>query len=167
MKTRTVRLIGHILVLVVFALSAFACNSDKKDASATAEAFLQAYYVDLDFSKALQLSNDVSHPAINDQAELITLNPYAAEETPQIVVQNVEIDKNNVNVATCTYSCNRKERKLPLRKYNDTWLINLEGKTVETAGTENDLIELSSEGSNGFASAVSGEIKYKKRTQKN
>lgn len=167
MKTRTARLIGHILVLVVFALSAFACNSDKKKASATAEAFLQAYYVDLDFDKAIQLSDNVSHSAINDQAKLITLNPFATEETPQIVVKGVEIAKNNGNIAICTYSCNRIERTLPLRKYNDTWLIDLEGKTVETAGIENDLIELSSEGSNGFASAVSGEIKYKKRIPKN
>ena len=104
MKTRTARLIGHILVLVVFALSAFACNSDKKKASATAEAFLQAYYVDLDFDKAIQLSDNVSHSAINDQAKLTTLNPFATEETPQIVIKVVEIAKNNGDIAICTYS---------------------------------------------------------------
>ena len=163
MKIKPFRLLTGFWGVAIAAVLAVACNSNQKEATATAKAFLQAYYVDLDFNKALQLSSDISHEAINEQAKMVALNPYSSEEVPKLDITQVEIDKGNSNLATCTYTCNHRKRKLPLRKFSQKWLVDLGGKTVESVGMDNDFLELSSEGSDGFAAAVSGEIKYKKR----
>lgn len=151
---------------MLVAVLAVACCGNKKEAMTTAKAFLQAYYVDLDFNKAPQLSSDASHAAITDQAKMISLNPYAGEETPDIVFVELTVDKDNSNTATCTYTCNRVERTLPLRNFNGKWLIDLGSGTVETGGSS-EFMQLSQDNLNGFASATSGEIKYKKRRQGN
>ncbi len=161
------RFTGKFLLLAVAVILMTACGNDKKEATSTAKAFLQAYYVDLDFEKALRLSSDNSHNAITEQAQMMALNPYAKEETPDIVFKTLEKDSKNSHVAYYIYTCNRSERKLPLRKLNGKWLIDLQGGTVEMGGVENDFTELPSDGINGFASAVSGEIKYRKRQQRN
>ena len=162
MKSVSIRCIGLFFALLAILLLEVSCKGDTSKAAATAKAFLQAYYVDLDFDRAKSLCADNSKAAIADQAETIALNPYAKEETPNIVFKTVEITPDNTNMANCLYTCNRVERKLPLRKYNGKWLIDLQGSTVETAGSS-DFIQLSQEGANGFTSAASGEIKYKKR----
>lgn len=132
-----------------------------KKATATAQAFLQAYYVDLDFTKALQLSSDASHPAIGEKQEAAALNPYARQETPDIVFKSVEIDPKDSQKATCTYLADGMEKTLPLRKLNKKWLVHVPQGTVETGGTET--IKLSSGKNGGFASAASGPVVYKKR----
>lgn len=157
------RLAGKFLILATATILMIACSNDKKEATATAKAFLRAYYIDLDFETALRLSSDASRNAIIDQQQIITLNPYAKEEIPNIVFKNLEIAPNNSHVANFTYTCNRVERKLPLRKLNNKWLVDLQGGIIETIGAGNNFFELSSDGTNGFASAISGEIKYKKR----
>ena len=162
MKSVSIRCIGLFFALPAIILLAVSCKGDTSKAAATATAFLQAYYVDLDFDRAKSLCADNSKAAVTEQAETIALNPYAKEETPNIVFKTVEINPDNANMANFLYTSNRVERKLPLRKYNGKWLVDLQGSTVETAGNSN-FIQLSQEGANGFASAVSGEIKYKKR----
>lgn len=153
------------LILTIAAWLMVSCNGDQKEATATAKAFLQAYYVDLDFNKALQLSSEASKAAVQEQADMIALNPYARQETPDLVLIGLERDKDNPETATYTYSCNRVERKLPLRRFNGKWLIDLQGGTVETGDNTNEFLQLSSDNEGGFASAASGEIKYKKRRQ--
>ena len=162
MKSVSVRHILLSFVLPAILLLEVSCKGDTSKAAATATAFLQAYYVDLDFDRAKSLCADNSKAAVAEQAETIALNPYAKEETPNIVFKTVEINPDNANMANCLYTCNRVERKLPLRKYNGKWLVDLQGSTGDTVGNS-DFIQLSQEGANGFASAVSGEIKYKKR----
>lgn len=151
-----------MLMVVLTALGGIACNRDSKGASSTAKAFLQAYYIDLDFEKAKQLSTDISHNAIIEHAQIISLNPYAKEETPNIVFKALDIDSKNAHTANFIYTCNRAERKLPLRKLNNRWLVDLQGNMVETSFAGTDFTELSSSTTNGFASASSGEIIYKK-----
>lgn len=163
MKTLPIRLIA----LLAVATLATACNGNKREASATAKSFLQAYYRDLDFEKALRLSSPASHNAISNQAEMSALNPYAQEEVPDIAFVGLEIEKNNPDRATCTYTCNRVEKTLPLHKINGKWMIHLNGGTVEAQGVSQDFRELSSVNQGGFAAATSGEIKYKKRRQGN
>lgn len=153
------------LSFAVIAVFATSCSRDKKEAATTAKAFLQAYYVDLDFNKALQLSSEASQAAIREQADMTALNPYAKEESPDIVFGGVTI--NNPNTATCNYTCNRVKRNLPLRKLNEKWIIDLGGKSVETASSKGDFFELVSDNGNGFFSVASGEIKYRKRRQGN
>ncbi|MCM1170013.1 MAG: hypothetical protein NC324_08780 [Bacteroides sp.] len=162
---KTFRLISIVAALSVTALLSISCNRPQKKAMSTAKAFLQAYYLDLDFEKAFILSSDASHAVIADQAEIMNLNPYAKEETPEIVIEKVELAQNNSNAATCTYTCNRVERRLPLIKLSGRWIVNLEGKTIETAGFDSDFIELSPNGINGFTSATSGKISYRQRRQ--
>ena len=141
-----------------------ACSGNIRKAEHTAKDFLQAYYVDLDFEKALSLSTDVSHAAIYEQAELISLNPYAKDEVPDIVFKGVEIEGQNNERAIYTYLANRVERTLPLRKLNGVWLVDLQYGTVESTGGE--MMELSSGQQGGFAAAASGPVIYKKRKQK-
>lgn len=152
------------LMLASFLLLAASCNNNQRRAEHVAEDFLQAYYIDLNFVKAIQLSSDVSHAAINEQAKLTALNPYAKEETPNITLKGLEIKKENPSKAYFTYTCNRMERTLPLCKSNGQWLVDLQGGTVETSGN-NDFSILSSNNEGGYTSATSGEIKYKKRRQ--
>ena len=167
MKTTLIRHLRNGLLLTILAILSAACHSNRKEAAKTATAFLQAYYVDLDFDKAKSLCNDASRDAIDDQAMMVGLNPYAKDEIPDIVVCKIEIDPDNPTIATCTYTCNRTERILPLRQLNNTWIVDLGGATVETANFGGEFITLSQEGANGFASATSGEIKYRKRRQGN
>ncbi len=141
-----------------------ACGANVRKVEHTAKDFLQAYYVDLDFEKALSLSTDVSHAAIYEQAELISLNPYAKDEVPDIVFKGVEIDDQNAVKATCTYLVNRVERTLPLRKLEGLWLVDLQGGSVETSGAESSMMELSIGEQGGFATATSGVITYRPKS---
>lgn len=164
MKNTAIRYLSKCFLLTFLLVSA--CTSDKKDASSTAKAFLQAYYVDLNFEEALRLSSESSWQVIIDQKEISHLNPYAKEETPDIVFTTIQMESKGATKATCIYTCNRVERKLPLKKINGVWRVDLNGNTVETAGNEGHFISLQPTGS-GFSSAVSGEIKYRKRRQVN
>ena len=151
--------LAGVLVLV-------ACNGNVRKAEHTAQEFLRAYYTDLDFKKALSLSTDVSHAALHDQEEMVSLNPYAKDEVPDIVFKGLEIDEENEAKATYRYSANRVEKTLPLRKLNGVWLVDLQGGTVEAGGNNSGTMELSSGEQGGFASAVSGIVVYKKRERK-
>ncbi len=166
MNISIIRRTGTLLMLTAFFLLATSCKNNKREAEHVAENFLQAYYMDLDFDKALQLCSDASRAAVHEQAELTALNPYAKEETPDLVFSGLEIDPDNAHTARFTYTCNRAERTLPLRKFNDKWLVDLQGGTVESSGN-NDFSHLSASEKGGFTSAASGEIKYRKRRQGN
>ena len=157
---------SKFLLLAVAVILMTACGNDKKEATSTAKAFLQAYYVDLDFEKALRLSSDNSHDAITEQAQMIALNPYAKEETPDIIFKTLETDPNNANLANYIYTCNRIERKLLLYKLNGKWRVEIGNGSIKTMGNSN-FIQLPQGESNGFASASSGEIKYRKRRHGN
>lgn len=145
-------------LVVVLALG---CSGNQKKATATAKSFLQAYYVDLDFETAKQLCSDISQPAISEQAKMVALNPYAKEEIPDITFKTMEIDPEEPHRAVCTYLVNRVERILPLRKFEDVWLVHLPQGSVETGGA--DMMELQVGNHGGFAAAASGSITYKQR----
>lgn len=164
MSILSIRKLGRWLTLVSIPVLATACHGDGKEARRVAEDFLQAYYIDMDFAKALRMSSDASHTAIHEQAKITALNPYAKEETPAIVFKELIINPENPHAATCSYTCNRVERTLPLRRFDKQWLVDLQGGTVETSGS-GEFSNLSSNSEGGFASAASGEIKYKKRRQ--
>ena len=164
------KVMDRILKGLLFGMASallMACGANVRKVEHTAKDFLQAYYVDLDFEKALSLSTDVSHAAIYEQAELISLNPYAKDEVPDIVFKGVEIDDQNAVKATCTYLVNRVERTLPLRKVEGLWLVDLQGGSVESGGNESSLMGLSLGEKGGFTSSVSGPISYKKRKRNN
>lgn len=164
MSILSTRKIGRWLALISIPVLAAACNGNGREARRVAEDFLQAYYIDMDFAKALRLSSDVSHTAIHEQAKIAALNPYAKEEIPAIVFKELKINPENSHTATYSYTCNRVERTLPLRRFGKQWLVDLQGGTVETSGS-GAFSNLSSSSEGGFASATSGEIKYKKRRQ--
>lgn len=164
MKSFVLRYISGSLFFTMIAVLLMACNSNQKEAAATAKNFLQAYYTDLDFDKALQLSSEVSHAAIKEHAEYTALNPYAKEETPDIVFGDLEMAADNADAATYTYKINRVEKSLPLRKIDGNWRIDLRGGTVESGG--NSEYSTLSSGTGGFAASASGEVKYKPRRSK-
>ncbi len=158
---RKINLMKGLLPGMAVVLLLTGCGGSARKAERAAKDFLQAYYLELDFKKALSLSTDLSHAAIHEQEELISLNPYAKEEIPDIVFKGVEMDEQNDAKATYTYLVNRVERTLPLRKLNGVWLVDLQKGTVESGGGE--MMELSSGQQGGFASAASGPVVYKKR----
>lgn len=154
-----------ILSLLIIAVSAWGCHSDQKQATTVAQTFLQAYYIDFDFDKAMALSSEASHAAIAEQAQMASLNLYAEHEKPEIIFKKLEIDPETPMRATCTYTCNQAERTLPLRRFKDRWLIDVPYGTVETGGS--NLLNLSTESHGGFAAAASGPVVYKKRKRNN
>lgn len=150
----------------IVSMAVVACGG-KNEASQVAKAFLQAYYVDLDFDKAQTLCSDVSRPAVAEQGQMVALNPYATEEIPALAFRQLEWKADNPNTAVFTYTVNRSERTLPLRKFNGKWLVDLQGGTVEMGGSANRM-ELSNDSKGGFAaSEASGPIVYKKRKKNN
>lgn len=158
---RKINLMKGLLPGMAVVLLLTGCGGSARKAERAAKDFLQAYYLDLDFKKALSLSTDISHAAIHEQAELISLNPYAKEEIPDIVFKGIEMSGQNDVKATYTYMVNRVERTLPLRKLNGIWLVDLQKGTVESGGGE--MMELSSGQQGGFAASASGPVVYKKR----
>lgn len=167
MKSVSIRYIGLFFALPAIILLAVSCKGDTTKAAATAKAFLQAYYVDLDFDRAKSLCSDNSKAAVAEQAEMVALNPYAKDEVPDIVFKQLNLNANNPNTAVFIYTVNRAERSLPLRKFNKIWLVDLQGGTVEMGGNLNR-IELGSDVRGGFAaSQTSGPVVYKKRKKRN
>ena len=162
------KLVHHITrmaVLIVAALGV-SCNGNTKQAEKVAKTFLQAYYVDLDFSKAQTLCSDISKAAVAEQGEVVALNPYAKDEVPELAFKKLENTADNPHTATFIYTVNRGERRLPLRKFDNTWLVDLQGGTVEMSGNTNRM-ELQSVVTGGFAaSEASGPVVYKKRKKK-
>lgn len=148
---------------IVCAFLFVACKNSARDAEHVAETFLQAYYMDLDFDKAISLCTEDSKEAIREQAKMVSLNPYAKEELPELTFTGVSEEESSSDNAVFSYQKNRAERTLPLIRLDGRWLVDLQGGTVEMCG-ENDMLDLSSFGSAGFASSESsGEIKYKPR----
>ena len=162
-------LVNHLTRIVVLAVAilAVSCGGNTKQAEKVAKTFLQAYYVDLDFAKAQTLCSDVSKVAVSEQGEIVALNPYAKEEVPELAFKKLEFARNNPRTATYVYTVNRVERRLPLRKFDNTWLVDLQGGSVEMSGNT-DRMELQSVTKGGFAaSEASGPIVYKKRKKNN
>lgn len=129
------------------------CNLHK--AEQTARQFLKAYYVDLDFDKAMELSTEDSHEGILYKKNMSALSPYAKDEVPELNVIDVVIDPDNGNYAYCAYEVNGRPRMLPLQKHEGRWLVD----------TDSDAIEGQSGGASasgvaqaGAAAAVSSEI---------
>lgn len=160
-----VNYIPRMAVLIV-AVLAVSCDSNTKQAEKVAKTFLQAYYVDLDFSKAQTFCSDISKAAVAEQGEMIALNPYAKDEVPELAFKSLESNPDNPHTANFVYTVNRVERRLPLRKFDKLWLVDLQGGTVEMSGNTNRM-ELQSVTKGGFAtSEASGPIVYKKRKKK-
>ena len=158
-------LVNQILRMAVLliAIVAVSCGGNTKQAENVAKTFLQAYYVDLDFTKAQTLCSDISKAAVAEQGEMVALNPYAKDEVPELAFKKLENMPNNPHTANFVYTVNRVERRLPLRKFNNVWLVDLQGGTVEMGGNTNRM-ELQSVAQGGCAaSEASGPIVYKKR----
>lgn len=156
--------VHHItrMAVLIVAVLAVSCGGNTKQAEKVAKTFLQAYYVDLDFSKAQTLCSDISKAAVAEQGEMVALNPYAKDEVPELAFKKLENNPDNPHTATFVYTVNRVERRLPLRKFNNIWLVDLQGGTVEMSGNTNRM-QLQSVTKGGFAaSEPSGPIVHKK-----
>lgn len=122
-------------------------------AERTARQFLKAYYVDLDFDRALALSTEDSHEGIYYKRNMTSLSPYAKDEVPTLEVLDVIIDPDDGNYAYCAYEINGQPKMLPLRKHNGKWLVDTDSEAIE--GTVSSSAIGVSEV--GFASAASSE----------
>ncbi|MEG1499307.1 MAG: hypothetical protein RR393_07835 [Bacteroidales bacterium] len=136
-----------------------ACQREQKKAGKVAEQFLTAYYVDLDFKKAISLATESSQEGIYYKESMTQLNPYAKEETPNLKVGKITIDTKDKNKAICEYKVNDQERELPLTKKGEQWKVDTKGSTVEMPGS------FSGTEGGGFASSASGPVHYKARKQ--
>ncbi len=147
------------LLLFVLPLCLCAC-SGKHGAEKTGHTFLKAYYTDLDFAKAKQYATPVSHALIDERAENLSYNPYAKQEVPELTIKELRMDKEDKNKATLSYTLNRAQKTLDLKKAEGKWLADLER---EAKMREEGMQSLEDETHGGFAAAASGPIKYHKR----
>lgn len=138
--------VGGCLLLVLLT----GCNLHK--AERTARQFLKAYYVDLDFDKAIELSTEDSHEGILYKKNMTSLSPYAQKETPELNVFDVVIDPDNGDYAYCAYEVNGRPRMLPLQKHDGKWLVDTDSGGIEG---ENSGMSASGVALQGFAVAAS------------
>lgn len=147
-KTVTTLTVGLCLAM---ALLAGACSISK--AERTARQFLKAYYVELDFDRALELSTEDSHEGIYYKKNMTSLSPYAKDEAPELKVLDVIIDPDNGNYAYCAYEINGQPKMLPLQKHDGKWLVDTDSEAIEgsVGSSASGVSEV------GFASAASSE----------
>ncbi len=128
-----------------------ACSLSK--AERTARQFLKAYYVELDFDRALELSTEDSHQGIYYKKNMTALSPYAKDEVPALEVLDVIIDPDDGNYAYCAYEINGQPKMLPLQKHDGKWLVDTDSEAVEgsMSSSASGVSEI------GFASAASSE----------
>lgn len=129
-----------------------ACSIHK--AERTARQFLKAYYVDLDFDRALELSTQDSHEGIYYKKNMTALSPYAKEEAPTLEVLDVIIDPDDGTYAYCAYELNGQPKMLPLQKHDGKWLVDTDSEAIEGS------MGMSASGVSeiGFASAASSDV---------
>lgn len=140
-----------VLCLAV-ALLLGACSISK--AERTARQFLKAYYVDLDFDRALELATQDSHAGIYYKKNMMSLSPYAKDEVPTLEVLDVIIDPDDGNYAYCAYELNGQPKMLPLQKHDGKWLVDTDTEPIEgvTGMSASGVSEI------GFASAASSDV---------
>lgn len=139
------------VVIGLAAVLLSACSLPK--AERTARKFLKAYYIDLDFDRALELSTEDSHEGIYYKRNMTSLSPYAKDEAPALEVLDVIIDPDDGNFAYCAYEINGVPKMLPLQKHDGKWLVDTDSEAIEGS------MGMSASGVSevGFASAVSSE----------
>ena len=139
------------MCLAAAALLLNACSLPK--AERTARKFLKAYYVDLDFDRALELSTEDSHEGIYYKKNMTSLSPYAKDEVPELKVVDVIIDPDDGNYAYCAYEINGQPKMLPLQKHDGKWLVDTDSEAIEgsMSSSASGVSEI------GFASAASSE----------
>lgn len=123
-------------------------------AERTARQFLKAYYVDLDFDKALKLSTDDSHQGIYYKKNMTALSPYAKDEVPTVEVLEVIIDPDDGHYAYCAYEVNGQPKMLPLQKHDGKWLVDTDSEAIEGSMSSS----MSGVSEIGFASAASSDV---------
>ncbi len=126
------------------------CNLHK--AERTARQFLKAYYIDLDFDKAMELSTEDSHKGILYKKNMSALSPYAKDEAPKLTVFDVLIDPDNGDYAYCAYEVNGHPRMLPLQKHDGKWVVDTDEDSIEG---DNSRMSASGVAQVGFATAAS------------
>ena len=138
-------------VCLLAALLLSGCSISK--AERTARKFLKAYYVDLDFDRALELATEDSHQGIYYKKNMTALSPYAKDEVPELEVLDVMIDPDDGHYAYCAYEINGQPKMLPMRKLDGKWLVDTDSEAIEGAmgASAFGVSEV------GFASAASSE----------
>ena len=121
--------LGLGLCLAAAALLLGACSLSK--AERTARQFLKAYYVELDFDRALELSTEDSHEGIYYKKNMTSLSPYAKDEVPELEVLDVIIDPDDGNYAYCAYEINGQPKMLPMQKHDGKWLVDTDSEAIE------------------------------------
>lgn len=153
------RRLTYIMVAVGLMMALSGCSGERK-AEKTAKAFLHAYYTDLDFDKAESMATQESQPFIRERKDVLSYNPYAKNEVPDITLKEIKIDKKNTAKAQAVYLYNRTEKNLYLQKKEGEWKVDLQ---EERRQQEVGMQRLSTSTQGGFASAASGPVVYKKR----
>lgn len=151
MRNRTLKSLAMAFGLSVSLLLS-ACSIHK--AERTARKFLKAYYVELDFDRALELSTEDSHEGIYYKKNMTALSPYAKDEVPELKVLEVIIDPDDGHYAYCAYEVNGYPKMLPLQKHDGVWLVDTDYETIEGGSGNASMTGVSEI---GFAAAASSE----------
>ncbi|MDE5605909.1 MAG: hypothetical protein K2I68_01235, partial [Bacteroidales bacterium] len=122
LRNNIIKGLGLGLCLSAAVLLLGACSISK--AERTARKFLKAYYVELDFDRALELSTEDSHAGIYYKKNMTSRSPYAKDEVPELEVLDVIIDPDDGNYAYCAYEINGVPKMLPMQKHNGKWLVD-------------------------------------------
>ena len=151
LRNNIIKGLGLGLCLSAAALLLNACSLSK--AERTARQFLKAYYVELDFDRALELSTEDSHEGIYYKKNMTALSPYAKDEVPTLEVLDVIIDPDDGNYAYCAYEINGQPKMLPMQKHNGKWLVDTDSEAIEGAAgmSASGVMEI------GFTSKASSE----------
>lgn len=147
-----------LCLLGVFLVITFSCSAEHK-ASVVGKRFVNCYYADFNFEQAKQLTTPGSHDIIEEHATMVEMNPYAKDEVPMIEWDGKVVESDD-NRMVFSYRMNRVEKDLVLVKTENGWKVDL------ALPQSSSMQRLSSGEQGGFASAVSGPIKYKKRNTK-
>lgn len=154
MKCKMAALAGRGMAVAMGCLLLVLSGCSLHKAERTARQFLKAYYVDLDFDKALELSTEDSHEGIYYKKNMSSLSPYAKDEVPELTVLDVIIDPDNGDQAYCAYEVNGQPKMLPLQKHNGKWLVDTDSEAIEGEGGG---MSASGVAEAGFAAAVSSQ----------
>jgi prolyl-tRNA synthetase len=112
-----------IIALLIVAVSITGCKSNQEKAEQTADKFLKAFYVNMDFDKCKGLSTPTSIEVIADRQVVVSHNPYSKEEHPDVKIVNTIIAGED-NARTI-YQINGARRNLFLVKNSkNKWLVD-------------------------------------------
>jgi hypothetical protein len=138
-------------LLSVLLSSLLLASCGNRSAENIARIFLQAWYIDHDFDKAIALSTPATHEHIHEWVMLFSHTPRESG----LYFETLELEKTDVlqTRASAHYMVDNTRRELLLRKIDGKWLVDMPVDVL--SGGRRFSLSLSNPNTGGFASAQS------------